>query len=107
MAKGLKQAENYSEENIEFVHNSKKKPSYPISKAFRAYLKNHGRQEEIPLTYNEMLYWQESVPLYDNEGNDTLWRSVIYPPHQQDEISLDLFFDPTVRFYPTLIGVSP
>ncbi len=79
-------AEHYPKKKNDFVKHSKKKPSYPISREFRAYLKEYHREEEIPLKYNDLLYWHESVPLLDKDGNDTLWRSVIYPPSQQDDI---------------------
>jgi hypothetical protein len=83
-------AEKYPKLKPEFVHHSKKKPSYPIGKAFSAYLKEYHRTEEIAIKYNDLLHWHESIPLYDKDGADTLWRSVIYPPHQQDEINRGL-----------------
>lgn len=86
MPKTNLEAEEYNYGKIEFVKNSKKKPSYPVGKEFRNYLKEYGREEKIALKYSDLLYWHESVPLYDKEGNDTLWRSVIYPQHEQDNI---------------------
>jgi len=85
MRKSDIEAENYSQK-IEFINNSKKKPSYPISKAFKEYLHEYGREEKITVKYSDLLYWHESFPLYDKDGNDTLWRSVIYPQSDQDEI---------------------
>ena len=80
------EAEHYESANIGRANNSKKKPSYPVGPEFREYLTEYGREEKIPLKYSDLLYWQESVPVYDKHGNDTLWRSVIYPQHQQEEI---------------------
>jgi len=80
------ESEHYPNLRTDFVKHSKKKPSYPVSAAFRAYLKEYHREEKILLKYNDLLYWHESIPLLDKEGNDTLWRSVIYPPHSQEEI---------------------
>ena len=80
------EAENYSKEDIDHIEASKKKPSYPVSKEFAAYLTEYGREEKIPIKYTDLLDWQESIPVYDKEGEDTLWRSVMYPQHQQDEI---------------------
>lgn len=88
--KPQKKAENYAHDSIDFVHNSKKKPSYPIAKEFKSYLKEYGRLEKLPISYQDMLDWYESIPLFDGDGNDTLWRSVIYAPHQQDEINTAL-----------------
>ena len=78
--------EDYSSEYIEHVSMSNKKPSYPISEEFSSYLERNGRLEKIPITYRDLLYWHEAFPVYDRNGEDTLWRSVIYPSHQQDEI---------------------
>ena len=85
MSKKKQQAENYSN-SIAHVRHSKKKPAFPISDAFREYLNEYGREEKIPVKYTDLLYWSESIPIYDKRGNDTLWRSVIYAPHAQDEI---------------------
>lgn len=84
------EAENYAQDDIDHIEASKKKPAYPVSKEFAAYLTEYGREEKIPIKYTDLLDWQESIPVYDKDGEDTLWRSVIYPPHQQDEIFLAL-----------------
>lgn len=80
------QVEDYSSGKITHVDMSKKKPSFPISDAFGKYLKEYGRTENIPISYSDLLYWHEAIPVYDKNGNDTLWRSVIYAPHQVDEV---------------------
>ena len=80
------QAENYTSGSNNYVRHSKKKPAFPISKEFHAYLEEFNRVERIPIRYNDLLEWYESIPIYDKDGNDTLWRSVIYAQHQQDEI---------------------
>lgn len=87
-------AENYQQDLIDHVNMSKKKPSYPIGSLFRAYLKEYGREEKIPISYNDLLYWHEAFPVYDRNGVDTLWRSVIYSPGQQEEI-----FDGLTQIY--------
>jgi hypothetical protein len=80
------QAENYTSDKIDYVRHSKKKPAYPISETFHDYLREFSREEKIPIRYHDLIYWHEAVPIYNKAGEDTLWRSVIYPPHQQDEI---------------------
>jgi len=82
--------ENYSLQKIEHIEISKKKPSYPLSKILKHYLNEVGRLAPIPLGYTDLLYWAESVPVYDKHGNDTHWKSVIYPQHQQSEIERGL-----------------
>lgn len=65
---------------------SKKKPVFPISDTLRTYLEDYDREEDIALTYDDMKRWSESLPVLDNDGNDTLWRSVMYPQSDQTEI---------------------
>ena len=67
--------------------DTRKKPVYPIGEGFRNYLVSHGREVDLPLTYQRLLNFTISVPLTDNDGNDTLWESVAYPPEEMREIS--------------------
>lgn len=62
---------------------SKKKPIFPLIPRLRKYLKHYGRLQKIPLQYEDMLRFNNSIPLYDSKGNDTLWQSVFFP---QDEM---------------------
>ncbi len=90
MKKTDSQIENYSLDHIEHIEISKKKPSYPMGESLKKYLSEFGRLSPIPLGYSDLLYWAEAVPVYDKHGNDTHWKSVIYPPHQQEEIETGL-----------------
>lgn len=65
---------------------SKKKPFYPINQGLRKYLRKYSRQDEISLTYSDMLRWRDSRPLYDSNGKNTYWESVIYDKSMQEEI---------------------
>lgn len=69
-------------------HNviSKKKPNYPIKEELRGYLQEFHREEKLPLEYEDLTRFQNSFPLLDPEGNDTLWHSVSYSP--QDNIDV-------------------
>lgn len=69
---------------------SKKKPAFPINQSLRKYLKKYKREETIPLTYDDMTRWSDSTPVYDSNGRDTLWESVIYDGATQEEILLGL-----------------
>jgi hypothetical protein len=69
---------------------SKKKPAFAIGSNLRKYLKKYKREESIPLTYEDMKRWTGSTPVYDNNGNDTLWESVIYDGYIQEEILMGL-----------------
>lgn len=59
---------------------TKKKPMYPVGEGLRSYLRQYGRDFEMPVSYSRLLEWDEAMPLYDDEGTDTLWRTVIYRP---------------------------
>lgn len=51
---------------------------FPVSEQLRNYLKLHGREVKLPVTYEDLLRITYSVPLKDKKGNDTLWETVVY-----------------------------
>jgi hypothetical protein len=57
---------------------SRKKPMFPVSEKLRGYLKQHGREVKLPVTYKDLLHYKYSVPIRDKNGKDTLWESVNY-----------------------------
>ena len=57
---------------------SRKKPFFPVNKQLRTYLKTHGRDVNLPLSYNDLLNITYSVPLRDKAGKDTLWEKALY-----------------------------
>ena len=57
---------------------SRKKPFFPVNKGLRNYLKIHGREISLPVSYNDLLNITYSVPLLDKEGKDTLWEKALY-----------------------------
>lgn len=57
---------------------SRKKPFFPVNKSLRSYLKTHGRDVNLPLSYNDLLNITYSVPLRDKAGKDTLWEKALY-----------------------------
>src|SRR5215831_6331365 len=42
------------------------------------YLKAHGREFRMPVSYNDLLRITYSIPLKDKEGKETLWETVVY-----------------------------
>ncbi|RPE12993.1 hypothetical protein EGT74_05505 [Chitinophaga lutea] len=58
---------------------SRKKIFFPLNPAFRNYLKMYGREVQLPVSYEELKYYEYGIPLYDKAGKDTLWESVLYP----------------------------
>jgi len=69
---------------------SKKKPSYPISKQLIIYLARYQRYFQFNIGYDDLLRWDTSFPVLDQDGKDTLWRTVVFAPDERDEISENL-----------------
>lgn len=57
---------------------SRKKPFFPINTALRQYLKIHGREAALPVSYSDLLNITYSVPIQDKTGKDTLWEKALY-----------------------------
>lgn len=57
---------------------SRKKDIYPVNEDFRSYLKTHGREVSLPVSYRDLLRITYSVPILDKSGKDTLWEKVTY-----------------------------
>lgn len=56
----------------------RKKEFFPINAALRTYLKKHGREVALPISYNDLTHFSYSVPILDNAGRDTLWEKALY-----------------------------
>ncbi|WP_106389841.1 hypothetical protein [Enhygromyxa salina] len=69
---------------------SRKKQPYPISDGLRAYLEEHRREVPLPIRYEDLTYYGDTVPVYDKHGRDTLWESVLYPAHERRRIQRGL-----------------
>ncbi len=57
---------------------SRKKPFFPVNKGLRSYLRTHGREATLPVSYNDLLNFSYSIPLKDKQGKDTLWEKALY-----------------------------
>lgn len=68
------------------VRISRKKPIYPIGPGLRKYLRMYQREQRFPLSYKHLLDFQETAPVLDKYGEDTLWETPIYAPHVQHEL---------------------
>ncbi|MFN8357238.1 MAG: hypothetical protein U0Y10_22470 [Spirosomataceae bacterium] len=69
---------------------SKKKIPYKISNRLRRYLEKYNREFEMPLGYSDLLRYDNTIPLYDKKGNDTLWETVFYPYSDIEEVFYNL-----------------
>ena len=65
---------------------SRKKQPYPISDRLRRYLERHDREVELPVRYEDLTFYGDTIPVYDKLGRDTLWESVLYPSHERKRI---------------------
>ena len=69
---------------------SKKKIPFTISQKLRTYLHKYKRTIAVPIEYESLLRYDNSIPLYDNQGVDTLWETVFYPQSDMAMIHHDL-----------------
>ncbi len=66
---------------------SRKKPIFPVTEPLRNYLKNHGREVKLPVSYRDLLqHITYSVPLLDKNRQDTLWETALYDMRHWDFI---------------------
>jgi len=67
-----------------------KKIPYDVDKGLRRYLKAYGRDMNLPILYSDLTRYSESMPLFDKNGNDTLWVSLLYAQSDLDHINAAL-----------------
>lgn len=65
---------------------SRKKPVFGVGAGLSKYLKMYQREAKLPISYAELLNFQETVPVMDKFGNDTFWETPLYPPYIQDQL---------------------
>lgn len=75
----------------------KRKPAFPIRADLRTYLTRFAREVELPLAYEDLRAFSESIPLIDNDGRDTLWETVTYHGGEMPRIN-----DALARIYALL-----
>ncbi len=68
------------------IHELQKKAYYPVSPELAEYLSAFRRASELPVTYKDMLRYSALYPLFDNDGNDTLWKTVHYDAPIRDKL---------------------
>ena len=55
-----------------------KKPSFPIRNPLRQYLVETNREIDVPVSYQDLTRYTGSITLRDNQGQDTLWETLVY-----------------------------
>ncbi|MCP4521190.1 MAG: hypothetical protein GY827_05810 [Cytophagales bacterium] len=68
------------------MYISKKKPNFSIIPELRRYLSKYSREVLLPISYQDLCHFDYSMPIYDSQGNDTLWQSVMYSQADMNEI---------------------
>jgi hypothetical protein len=76
---------------------SKKKKPVPVRRELRDYLSNNGRIAQLPIAFETLRRFTETISLYNKRGQDTLWETVLYPRSEWPEIDRAL-----VRTYAAL-----
>ena len=56
----------------------KKKTPFLIGQTLREFLHDHNRYIDIPIHYSDLLRYENEIPLYDFNGEDTLWKTVFF-----------------------------
>ncbi len=69
---------------------TRKKIIYPVNASLRKYLQVYQRETKLPVSYNQLKFFLETIPVFDSRGKDTLWETVIYPQDQMAEIHTGL-----------------
>jgi hypothetical protein len=65
---------------------SKKKPYYKVNPKLDLYLKKYGRSTTLLINYEDLLQYEQSFPLIDKNGKDTLWETIMFNQYQMEEI---------------------
>jgi len=65
---------------------SKKKVFFSVKEPLEQYLKRYNRATTLPVHYEDLMRYSSSLPLLDQEGNDTLWETVYYDPSDERDI---------------------
>jgi hypothetical protein len=74
-----------------------KKPAFPVGDLLRSYLRRVRRERELPVTYERLRRFVDSVPINDKRGRPTLWESVFY-----DRLDMQALHDDLKRVYAIL-----
>ncbi|MEN9840498.1 MAG: hypothetical protein RL376_298 [Verrucomicrobiota bacterium] len=74
-----------------------KKPSFPVGDVLRSYLLRTRRERELPVSYDRLRRFADSVPLTDRRGRPTLWESVFY-----DRLDMQALHEDLKRVYAIL-----
>lgn len=67
-----------------------KKPIYPVSEGLKRYLKRHGRDVPLPVSYRDLLNYRYSDGLRDKNGKLTHWETAVYDLREMETLNDNL-----------------
>lgn len=67
-----------------------KKPNIALNANLHKYLAKYSREQILPLSYSDLLVFEQSIAVYDYKGKDTLWESVFYKHSDLEHINRGL-----------------
>lgn len=67
-----------------------KKPIYKVKAPLKEHLRQYSRVGDLPISYDDLLRYDGMFSVYDNEGNDTLWYTVLYKETEREFINKSL-----------------
>ncbi len=76
---------------------SRKKQVIPVDDKLADYLYEHSRAAELPISFDTLGRYADTINVYNKRGEDTLWETAIYPRSEREEIYAAL-----VRIYALL-----
>ncbi|MDC3132538.1 hypothetical protein OA542_02240 [Opitutae bacterium] len=64
----------------------KRKQFFSINESFSEYLRTHGRYLELPMVYEDLLEYEDSFPLINEFGEDTLWQTLLFEQYRGKDL---------------------
>ncbi len=83
----------------EFIEIEHKKPIYKIKAPLREHLRQYSRLANLPISYDDLLRYQDLIPLSDSNGDETLWFGALY-----NESENEFFHQELIKIYQLLVA---
>ena len=75
---------------MEFNNIEHKKPIYKIKAPLREHLRQYSRLIKLPISYDDLLRFQDLIPLTDHNGDETLWFGALYNESENEFFNNEL-----------------
>jgi hypothetical protein len=83
----------------DFIEIEHKKPIYKIKAPLREHLRQYSRLANLPISYDDLLRFQDLIPLTDYNGDETLWFGALY-----NESENKFFHNELINIYQMLVA---